>query len=233
MVTTHGGVLVSPRHVLTVSHYAPHTLYAHDVLTWVSQSNQVVTGTVAAVAELPRVAPLYPDVQVAILEEPVFDVSFAKIMPADWRDWFPLMPGLPEDLWYSMYAAAANTRLYRRPVITLDQERKALLADVLASDWAYWGMMQGGPPTAAGRLQFYEAGVPGDCGHPTYMVINGVPVLVNATAGWGGGTQLADYITEINALMATLSESIAESYPYGPDTFQLTTVDLSGFEKVL
>jgi hypothetical protein len=220
-----GGALISPRHVVAnwQGHYTP-TFEPGDKLRWLTADNVVVEGEIATGASVPRDTPQWPDIGVYLLVEPIFSVPFAKVLPPDWRDWFPAMPGVPEDAWrkYAMPTYVPEfTRLYRRPVLTVDQFRKLKVADIIGEAWLYPTMIHTFVPKNAARAAYWSPTVGGDCGHPTYLWLNGEAVLLNATMGGGSGTLVSDYYDEINTIMTALGGG-----------YQLTAVDLSGFVKV-
>ena len=219
-----GGVLISPRHVLAnrEGHYTP-TFVAGDTLRWLTAGNVVVEGEIEDCESVPYVSPQWPDIGIYLLTEPITSIPFAKVLPPDWRDWFPAMPGVPEDAWrkYAMTTYVPEfTRLYRRPVITVDQFHKLLVADIIGEEWLYSTMMNTFVPKNAARAEYWRQGVGGDCGHPTYLWIDGVAVVLNATIVAGSGTLVSDYYDEINAMMTTLGGG-----------YQLTPIDLSKYAK--
>lgn len=205
------GVLISPRHVLFATHYAPT---AGTSLRFVTTENVVVSRVLSSIVAIPSIASLYPDFTVGLLDSDVpSSISFAKVLGAE------AQAKLPDD-WLTKPL----------PAITADQEEKLTVRDWINYAWsqgtnaAPCGFVQPGlPPYTENtplRGPFYEGLVSGDSGSPSFVFINGQLVLLTVITGGGSGTGTAitPFITEINAAMTTLGGG-----------YQLTPVDLSSF----
>ena len=197
----YAATLISPRHIITAAHTM---LNVGNVFRFITQDNVVVERTMTAKLLHPGyVAPTwYPDLAVGVLDSDVpGTISFAKILPSDWTDYL------------SRYGCGV-------PVMVLDQEEKALVADlryISDPDQAEAKAVLWTSPQDATRLSFYETVVSGDCGNPGLMVIDDELVILTVTTG-NGGDDISYYQDDINTMMTTLGGG-----------YQLTPIDLSKY----
>lgn len=184
-ITAQAGVLVSPRHVLFVTHYHPAVGAA---LQWVTQDNQTISRTLTAVVSLPDASYLHPDITLGVIDSDVpASISFVKVFgDSALRDWGG----------------------YHVPVVIRDQFNHLHEADVLqvspttSVSPTVW--LQA--PLSPLRLPRYKTIISGDSGSPVYVVENGKPLLLMmlSQGGSGRGTLLAAYFAPINAAMQQL-----------------------------
>lgn len=184
-ITSQAGVLVSPRHVLFVTHYHPAV---GATLQWVTQDNQTISRTLTAVVSLPDTSYLHPDITVGMIDSEVpASISFVKVFGDNsMRDWAG----------------------FRVPVIIRDQFNHLHEADVqqvlplAATAPTVWLQI----PLSPLRLPRYKDIISGDSGSPVCVVENSKPVLLTmlSQGGSGRGTLLAAYIAPINAAMQQL-----------------------------
>ena len=184
-ITPQAGVLVSPRHVLFVTHYHPAV---GATLQWVTQDNQTISRTLSAVVSLSDTAYVHPDITVGVIDSEIpSSISFVKVFGDNTlRDWAG----------------------YRVPVVIRDQFNRIHEADVQqvsplgATTPTVW--LQA--PLSPLRLPRYKTVVSGDSGSPVCVVENSKPVLLMmlSQGGSGRGTFLAAYIDAINAAMQQL-----------------------------
>lgn len=183
-ITPQAGVLVSPRHVLFVTHYHP-ALGA--TLQWVTQDNQTISRTLSAIVSLPDTAYLHPDITVGVIDSEVpASISFVKVFGnASELDW----------------------NGYRVPVVIKDQFNTLHEADVHqifspSMSPAVWLQV----PVSPVRLPRFKSIVAGDSGSPVCLVSGNKVILMTllSQGGSGRGTFLASYIAPINAAMQQL-----------------------------
>jgi hypothetical protein len=124
-------------------------------------------------------------------------------MPTDWRDYL------------------LNVSFTVLPLLTTDQEKKALCTD-LATISATNDFVQHGQFTSGFRQPFSERIVVGDSGQPLFMLVQGSLVLLGCHRTPNACPNLVNYTDAINAAMTTLGGG-----------YQLTTVDLSAFTNFL
>jgi hypothetical protein len=182
------------------------------VFRFVTQGNVVVERTMTNILAHPDYATEpnhYPDLAVGVLDSDVpGTISFAKVLPADWKDYFP------SQMDYNKEPGV--------PVMVLDQEEKALVYNL-------GNVSEGGPkpvpqtvytdvPQDVLRSPFYEVGVNGDSGDPMFMVIDGELVILTVLTCSGYGTDLQAFTDDINTMMTTLGGG-----------YQLTPIDLSKY----
>lgn len=183
-ITEKAGVLVSPCHVLFVTHWHPNV---GDTVQWMTADNQVISRTLTALVSLPDTSYLEPDITVGRINEDVpAGVSFVRVLKdsAAMRDWDG----------------------YLVPAVMRDQSNALHEADVLR----IWPS----PPTAwlqaplsPARLPRYKEMVSGDSGSPVCVVDEGGLVLllmISQGGTIGRGAFLPAYIEPINAAMTTL-----------------------------
>ena len=173
------GTLISPRHVLFVTHYYPA---ANTEMVWFTQANESVTRTVTAFATVPDTASYYPDLTVGILDSDVpGSVGFVKVLNetglSDWAG-------------------------YNVPVVVRNREDRLSVADI-----GTWGnSVSLSQPIVASRLVKYQPMVSGDSGSPVCLVHDNRLVLVALVTfgGPGRGANIARHRDAINAAMASL-----------------------------
>lgn len=183
-ITSQAGVLVSPRHVLFVTHYNPAV---GATLQWVTQDNQTISRTLSAIVSLPDTAYLHPDITVGVIDSEVpASISFVKVFGnASELDW----------------------NGYRVPVVIKDQFNTLHEADVHqifspSMSPAVWLQV----PVSPVRLPRFKSIVAGDSGSPVCLVSGNKVILMTllSQGGSGRGTFLASYIAPINAAMQQL-----------------------------
>jgi len=173
------GTLISPRHVLFVTHYYPA---ANTEMVWFTQANESVTRTVTAFATVPDTASYYPDLTVGILDSDVpGSIGFVKVLNetglSDWAG-------------------------YNVPVVVRNREDRLSVADI-----GTWGnSVSLSQPIVASRLVKYQPMVSGDSGSPVCLVHDNRLVLVALVTfgGAGRGANIARHRDAINAAMTAL-----------------------------
>ena len=210
--TRMAGTLISPRHVLFAAHY--DGLAVGTAMRFVDMQNQVVERTLVDKIRHPNYVDWYPDFTVGLLDAdvPTNRISFAKVLPDNYRDWL-----------------GDGTRL---PVLGLDQEEKALICDLrqmsavqtinsVRGNYIFFDT-----PVDAVRRDYYKDLIVGDSGNPAFLIIGGKPVLLTVWTftGPNAGTSLVDLKQDINAIMQQLEMGQGST-----DGYQLEAVALSGF----
>ncbi len=196
------GVLVSPRHVLFATHFAPSS---GTTIRFVAADNTVVNRTLTALAVVGTPSNYYPDLTVGVLDSDVpGTIAYARILPDNWATKLPALTG----------TTAGDTLLV--PSLGLDQEEKAIVSDLLSIA----ASVSFAPPANQSRRTFYEDKIGGDSGNPAFLIVNGQLVLMTCwTFGGGGsGTSVWDQRAAINAIMTSQGGG-----------YQLTPADLSSF----
>ncbi|XP_041375250.1 uncharacterized protein LOC121388101 [Gigantopelta aegis] len=194
------GTLVSPRHMLWARHYSIHV---NKTVRFVDANNNVIERRVISTHLVNRTAHDHfygKDIVVGFLDKDVpSTISFARVMP--------------REILY--FRPQHSTRL---PVLSTDQEEKALVADF---NYYYGsGVSLRTPIANSTRHEFFERIIGGDSGNPNFFVINQQIVLlfVLTTGGAGGGTNINHWYDAINSIM--------EQQGGG---YQLTEASLHGF----
>ena len=188
------GTLISPRHIIFADHYS---ITNGSTVRFVKADNTVVDMTLSSQVQVG-----VTDIKIGLLNADVpAGVTFYKLPPAD------ILTGgyLP------------HLETLGVPGLRLDQEEKATVADWYAVESNYNRMKV---PSDVTRLSYYEDIILYDSGNPAFLIIDDEPVLLTT---WhygvaGSGPAVQDYITEINAAMATLGGG-----------YTATTKSLSGY----
>lgn len=193
------GILISPIHILFNVHY---WIANGSTISFVKADNTVVNRTMTNSIFHPDYVPFYPDIAIGILDSAVpNDVEFVKVLPDNWASYFN--------------GSVAGKKL---PLLYLDQEEKAMVADLQSITSTEVLLDQ---PTDSTRNSFYEEVIGGDSSNGVYFVINNELVLLTTfTFGYSDpkGTSATAHKTAINTMMTTLGGG-----------YQLTEIDLSGF----
>ena len=214
------GTLVSPRHLIFANHYVPAT---GTTIRFIESDGTVVARTVTALQRAGSVA----DIAVAILDSDVpSGISFANVLPAD--AWTAKLPGI--------------SYLSRLPILCTNQDKWGFVGSlgVLSPRPGADTQLNSNVPSDTTQFAFaiQGDGLPsprmGDSGSPSFLVINGAPVVVMLWTATGSGTtsgapqglgsDVLTYTSDINTAMHSLSIAAGASTDY-----QLTAVDLSGF----
>jgi hypothetical protein len=220
----------------------PFTLHANhfwpnigSTLSWLTRGNVRVDRTSVGGASgsfLSPNYPGYPDFFVSILNSDLpSTIKPAKVLPNGWEPYLPVTS-------QSELIGGTSTpqRGYKLPCLWLDQELKANVGSFrqgLKLLFHYTGSLNfdmdgynAWQPTDPVRSQFYESVVDHDSSQPTFLIINDEPVMIGPTTSGGpGGSFLASYKTQINAIM----DSLWATYRTGSNPYHLQEVNLSGF----
>lgn len=200
-----GGVLISPRHVLFCTHWAPG---AGTTLVFVAADGTQHSRTLTAVSSLPGYVPYYPDLSVGVLNSDLpGTIAFARVLPDNWSTKLP---------------SISSTDL-RIPAVRSNQWEDIVVADlasITSSAGANGATVGFAVPRSAPRSTFYKDWVLYDSGSPACLLINSqLVVLTTATSGGAGsGTFVSYHRAAINTLMTSLGGG-----------YQLTDADLSSF----
>lgn len=208
------GTLISPRHVALAKHAHPTN---GTVLTFIQADGTPITRTISDHDHT-----VTSDIAIAYLDSDVTEVSFYKVLPSDYADYFT-----PNDDDLTCAVAAFTNGLQGKPIIVTDQDEKALVAQILTFDTSlYWVKGQGD------RLAYSEDTVEDDSGHPGFLVFGSELVFLGTnwsfTAGGACG-QInkqpfygdASIQSRVNTIMSNLDTA---------DTgYQLTLFDFEAF----
>jgi hypothetical protein len=187
---TRAGTLISPRHALVAKHYP---LYVGDTIRFVNSANETITRTIIGVADIDGA-----DFRICRLDSPITDCSFAKILPDNWADYLP----------------NGGDHI---PLLSLDQEEKALVTDLSIS--GMWVSCH--YPTDVMRQDFNEQIISGDSGNPCFIIIGDKLVLLTLWESGGAGT--GNFVTYFRTAIEAAMQSLGGGY----DT--LTQIDLSAY----
>ena len=230
-----GGVAISARHVLQAGH-CPFIVGNELTFATMESAPTLYTRTVTDVTVHPSYENYYPDIAIATLSEDLpASIVPAKMLPDNWEDWFPELPGVPSDVarWGH---GVEHTRLYRLPIAIHNMSGRVHVENVLSVGASYsvpsrLHTLEGTTPESlfysvvmpqdVNRQAFSYYLVKGDCGHGGFLILNGAPVLAHMpiTSPSYVGTFTVGFADWINSVMAEDGE------------YQLERADLSGFVK--
>jgi len=214
----HGGVLVTPRHIVYPAHWQP---FYEQYVYFVAADNAVVRRRLMNKAQLPS-ANGYPDCVVYALDADVpVSITPAKILPSSFTTKVTNRGvGLPllcvKNNWNPTYTTTVEATGRYATIASVDQIGNLAWGGQTNSysiQWpSYW--------TTPNRQALSLATTTGDSGSPWFLVIGNEPILVGTTMyGDGHGTFTGAYKDAINALIAGLSGS----------GYALTEYDLSAY----
>jgi hypothetical protein len=192
------GTLITPLHVLCAAHYQ---ISPGQSISFVTQDNQLVTRQIACSWVHPSWTSqnLYPDFQVLRLDREVSDtISPAKILP----DYTKL-----SDI----------SKLNTVPVIAFNQAKEGIVAELYEIGKTPYDIARFMSPTQATRKQYFKVVIVGDSGSPSFLLLDGEPVLISLWT-WGGagsGTSVTGQKDQINQALNQLGGG-----------YQLTLADL-------
>ena len=193
------GTLITPQHIIFAKHFQPNN---GDVFRFIDRQNNEFLRT------LVRKTNVTGDIAIGLLDGalPTNSFCFAKVLPSD-------------------YDAYINTG-YKLPALYLDQEEKALVADLR------WVSQDGGTklnvPVNETRSTFNEPLYDGDSGNPAFIIINDELVLLTVwTTSSYYGTSVTEFKDEINQSILSLDTAQGITNMY-----QLTEIDLTEFSKL-
>lgn len=174
------GILISPRHVLFVTHYYPAI---GTELAWMTAANDTITRTLTAFSSLTETSGFYPDLTVGLLSEDVpSTIGIARVLddgelPSSWQG-------------------------YCVPVVVRNRADKLSVADI--QTWA--NSITLAAPASNVRSAKYHEMVSGDSGSPVCLIHENKLVLVALVTygGPGRGANIARHRDAINAVMSSL-----------------------------
>jgi len=194
-----GGTLITRKHVLLSNHVPypalPVTIY------FVDNNNNYSEYKITKTKRVPNT-----DILIGELDREVDQsLKVYNVLPSTYKNYFKGTPSLP--------------------VIYSDQEKKTLIGD-FNSECLFDGeqTIQITQSVDSTRSLYFESLAVGDSGNPIFTVINNEPVLIG---GWyrtwynsaGLGTNIPNYIKDINSIIASLSPG-----------YKLSEANLAGFK---
>jgi hypothetical protein len=217
---TRAGTLISPSHLVFASHYE---IDIGSKIRFVSLNNEVIERTL-----VDKIA-CGNDASLGLLDSDVPNsISFAKMLPSNWSSYLPTI--------YRNSAYINNYTIYKIPILSLDQEEKALVKEFFAVDRTVVTVTK--PPTQnyldpnnnynntyPNRLTFYEEIIGGDSGNPSFLIINNQLVLITT---WLSNDSGPFYTGLINVLNTNMNLLWTRNNRSG-SSYTTTVIDLSSF----
>jgi hypothetical protein len=201
---TGAGTLITPRHIIFAAHFE---LPIGCNIRFITNNNNIIQRRIIAKKTHPSYSPYYPDLTIGILDSDVSsDIKFCKVLPNDWNSYLP-------------------TNIDEIPLLVLDQEEKALIAD----GWIINNnLIQLKKPSNTKRLEFYEDLIVGDSGNPCFIVINNELVILTVWTfgGAGAGTNIVQQKAVLNQMIKDLDTLVGINTGY-----TLTEVNLINFKN--
>jgi hypothetical protein len=175
------GTLITPLHVLCAAHYQ---ISSGQSICFVTQNNQVVTRQITGSWVHPSWTSqnLYPDFQVLKLDSEVPNtISVSKILPD-----------------YTKLSNVSKTNTV--PVIAFNQAKEGIIAELYEIGKTPYDIARYLPPVEPTRAKYSKSLIVGDSGSPSFLLLDGEPVLLTVCT-WGGagsGTSVAGHRDAIN-----------------------------------
>jgi len=215
---TRAGTLISPSHLVFATHYQ---IDIGAKVRFITSNNVVIERTL-----IDKIF-ISGDAFLGLLDSDVPNsISFAKLLPSNWSIYLP-----------TIYRNRNGNTIYRLPMLSLDQEEKALVKEFLYVDSTGNSAYTQQPTqnyldpnnsyynTYPNRILFHESIIGGDSGNPSFLIINNQLVLVMTWLGPDAGPFYSNFISLLNTnmnLLWTRNNRSGASY-------SVTTVDLTGF----
>ena len=226
-----GGTLITKRHIITSAHAALSISSVPLVVRFVDADSNVHTRTIigSKTSDDWSKRNLYSDFRIYTLDSDLPDsIKPCKILPSNWENYLP------------------DLNDTRPPQLVLDQEEKALVADLRRVDTK---LSYGAYPIDTNRQILSEPLIGGDSGNPAFFIVDPNPEDPNVSSqlvlnyvltfgGSGSGSSLASSISLLNSAIAgadadaslRLGESINTGYTVSEADFSYYT-DYSSFPK--
>jgi len=197
-----GGVMITKRSLIGARHYAPNAT-GHTVM-FASPSGAVYTRTIQSVRNI-STADSNRDIKVCFLDSELpADIGYARVLPNTFGNYLPNFNTVPRiPCFYS----------------NADKQIKAgfcTIADTATSSrWSIASQVH----TGRASHPWYSSGVDGDSGSPSFLIINGMMVVLGLFHVATGGSFVSGL--EYNLINSALAAS--------GDSMRLTDIDLSSF----
>jgi hypothetical protein len=210
------GIAVSPQHVLSCVHAEAGGVFANGtVFGFVANDNTLITRkVVGSMAVAPIVAGDYEDILITALDTPLpASIKFAKVGPPNLQRYLPST------------ITGTNTVIppVDYPALSSMQDKTLVIHSLLGISQLYMGEYSvsgnANPPFNPAYVPWYQAVRSGDSGAAVFLPVNG-NLLLLYTIFSGYGPDVSQYVSHINAAMATLLPSAG---------YSLSVMDLSGF----
>lgn len=218
--------MISPRHFMTVSHFA---IGIGHKIRWVTLDNQVVERTVVGL--YPPIYENQPDWSVGYLDADIpGTIAYAKILPENFFDVYA-----PSATFSNSHSAFGDYGTYI-PIAATDRNRNATLAACSSGGGTIPLINTAGSADNfyTNRAPFYAAGsVPGDSGSPAFFIIpnhTNPSLLEFCYCSYYGVINCSPPQNYKAAINAAMSATRAMSNNPGPD-YQLVEVDLAGYAQ--
>jgi len=191
-----GGTLITKRHIITSAHAALSISSVPLIVRFVDADSNVHTRTIIGAktsADWSGRGSNRSDFRIYTLDSDLPDsIKPCKIMPSNWENYLP------------------DLNDTRPPQLVLDQEEKALVADLRRIDTK---LSYGAYPIDTDRAIFSESLIGGDSGNPAFLIVDPDPNDSNVSSelvlnyvltfgGTGTGTSLANSISLLNSTIA-------------------------------
>jgi hypothetical protein len=215
---TRAGTLISPSHLVFATHYE---INIGDKIRFITSNNVVVERTL-----IDKIV-CFGDASLGLLNADVpNDISFAKLLPSNWFTYLP-----------TIYRNSNTSTIYKLPILSLDQEEKALVKELVYFNSSNNSVITENPRqnyidpnnnyynTYPNRALFNESIISGDSGNPSFLIINNQLVLITTWLGPDSGPFYSNFINVLNTNMNLLWTRNNRS----GNSYTVTTIDLSSF----
>lgn len=192
---------ISPWHVIGANHYF------NSAGLWVDSNGAVVSRTVTASQQIGT-----SDIRIGVLNAALPDTILPmKVMPSNWRDY---IPGYLYNIPCAYFDVGEVGSAKQCGILSTYQIRQA--SDGILLDFEV--------SPDADKAAFYSTNVSPsidfNSGSPVFFILGATPILLGTWYYAGEAPIISDYITEINAVMASL---------YGSSSHQLQQINISEY----
>jgi plastocyanin len=196
------GTLITDKHIVFAAHYS---LNVGDTVRFVTEDNEVIERKIVDKTRAPEYSSLWPDYVIAELDSPVPESITSSYFLPDNVD-----------------SLLGNNGGRYAPGLVLDQEEKALIADISSNSEGGRSTYFRYPDSNSDRYDYSETIIGGDSGNPSFLIINGQLTLQSVWTYGGGGSG-----TNLTTMKHSMQD-IIEEFSFGAG-YTLSTVDVSHF----
>ena len=192
----YAGTAITPRHIIYASHFA---IPVGTTLRFVTNTNAIVTRTLTASYVLP--SSNNRDTTIGLLDSGLpGSITPVKLLPSNFANYIP------------------SVEKFRLDIIAMNYRKNVLAKQLVSLQYVtgttkYLLLLNSNSHTTLD-----QSIISGDSGHPSFVLVNGVLVLLSLWSGGTNGPAFHAFLSEIDAGLASLGGG-----------YSVSTVSLAGF----
>lgn len=207
----HPGMLISPRHIIGANHW-------HGKGPWIWKDK---FGAYKSASLVHGQAIANTDIWIGYLDTAITTVTLLQMLPETWRNYLPdAISTINGKMSLPLLSKTVHSTSGLADQWNINNLKYLFATDLNLSLW-YGGNI---PTMDQSFSQWYTPISGGDSGGPTFLVINGNPVLIGTYWSQTGGDTYSDHISEIETAINTLAVNNNDDTYYS-----LSKVDLCKF----